>query len=319
MAVLVTGGCGLAGSFAVRHGVEQGQKVVVYDLATKTELLQDVLDKVTLVRGDVLNLAEISHAVNSHAIDRILHAASFLTPGSYERPYAAVQTSVMGTLNVLECARLYGIKRVVYVSTAKVIGSGPTYGESVQSGQIPLDPDPYTSAKIACELLCNDYRRLYQMDVVIVRFEQVFGPGYAFAGASGKAFQNLVESCLREGQAPSTVQYAPHSRRVISMLYAADAGRAAMLATLAEGLRDYVFNIRAKETLTLWEAADLLKELIPGANVQVARGPEKGGPQQIEQRAKDQLGFVPEYTARRGFKEYIAFLKTGRYERLSEP
>lgn len=163
--------------------------------------------------------------------------------------------------------------------------------------------------------MCNNYRRMYELDIVIVRFEQVFGPGYAFSGASGKAFQSLVESCLKEEQSPSTVQYGPHSRPVISMLYAADAGRAAMLATLAEGLRDYVFNIRAKEALTLWEAADLLKELIPGANVEVTRGAEKGGPQQIDQRAKEQLGFVPEYSARRGFQEYVAFLKTGRYEK----
>lgn len=313
MAVLITGGCGLAGSFAVRYAVEQRQKVVVYDLALKTELLDDILDKITLIRGDVLQASELARAVQDHDIDRILHAASFLTPASYERPQAAVQTSVMGTLNVLECARLFGLKRVVYVSTAKAIRNGPIYGNSVESGKIALEPDPYTSAKIACELFCNDYRRMYQIDVVIVRFEQVFGPGYSFAGASGRAFKELVEQSLKREPVELNLQHASHSRAVISMLYAADAGRAAMLATLAEGLKDYVFNIRAKEALTLWEAADLLKELVPEANVRVSRGPEKGGPQEIDLRVKEQIGYVPEYTARRGFEEYLAFLKTGRY------
>jgi len=51
VAVLVTGGCGLSGSFAVRHAAELGIPVVAYDIAQKTELLQDVLDRVQLVKG----------------------------------------------------------------------------------------------------------------------------------------------------------------------------------------------------------------------------------------------------------------------------
>ena len=89
-----------------------------------------------------------------------------------------------------------------------------------------------------------------------------------------------------------------------------------MLATLTEGLRDYVFNIRAKEAMTLWEVAVLLKELIPAADIRVPRGEEKGGPQEVDRRAQEQLGYVPEYSARRGFQEYISFLKSGRYEKV---
>jgi UDP-glucose 4-epimerase len=88
MAVLVTGGCGLAGSFAVRHAVDQGEKVVSYDIALKTELLEDILDRVVLVKEDILDAPDLMRAVKEHRIDRILHTAIFPTPGAYDRPYA---------------------------------------------------------------------------------------------------------------------------------------------------------------------------------------------------------------------------------------
>jgi nucleoside-diphosphate-sugar epimerase len=315
MAVLVTGGCGLAGSFAVRHAVDQGEKVVSYDIALKTELLQDILDRVVLVKGDILDAPDLMRTVKEHRIDRILHTASFLTPGAYERPYAAVQTSVMGTLNVLECGRLFGLKRVVYISTGKTMFTAAAYGKSASTGELACDADPYTTGKVACELLCNDYRRMYDLDILIVRFGgQVFGPGYAFAGAAGQAFKDLVEKPLRGEQVKMGLAYAANSARVMPLLYAVDAGRGAMMATLADRTRDYVFNINGQESMTLWEVAGLLNELIPGADIQVPRGPEKGGPETLDPRAKEQFGYVPEYSVRRGFREYIAFLKTGRWQ-----
>lgn len=317
MAVLVTGGCGLAGSFAVRYALDQGEKVVAYDIALKTELLQDVLDRVVLVKGDVLDAPDLMRAVKEHNIDRILHTASFLTPGAYERPYAAVQTSVMGTLNVLECGRLFGLKRVVYISTGKTMFTAAAYGRCAATGKLAFDADPYTTGKVACELLCNDYKKLYNLDVLIVRFGgQVFGPGYAFAGAAGQAFKDLVEKPLRGEPVRLDLAYAPNSARVMPLLYAVDAGRGAMMATLADGLHDYVFNINGQESMTLWEVARVLNELIPDADIRVGRGSEKGGPEAPDPLAKEQFGYVPEYSVRRGFREYIAFLKTGQWQRV---
>ncbi len=69
MNILVTGGCGLAGSFAVRHAVEQGHRVVAFDIAIKTDLLTDVLDRVDLVRGDLTSAPDIMRAVEAHSVE----------------------------------------------------------------------------------------------------------------------------------------------------------------------------------------------------------------------------------------------------------
>ena len=59
MTVMVTGGCGLGGSFAVRYALEQGEEVVAFDIAIKTELLNDVKDQVRFVKGDISNASEV--------------------------------------------------------------------------------------------------------------------------------------------------------------------------------------------------------------------------------------------------------------------
>ena len=89
-----------------------------------------------------------------------------------------------------------------------------------------------------------------------------------------------------------------------------------MLATLSDKLEDGVFRISPKEQLTMYEIAQRLKKLIPGAQIDVSEPPEKGGPVEPDSRAKEQFGYVPEYDVERGFREYIAFLKTGNYKQL---
>src|SRR3954447_24823382 len=127
MRVLVTGGCGLVGAFAVRRLLALGPEPVAYDVASNFELLADVRGRVPFVRGDVLNLPELLAAVREHGVRRILHTASFLTPGAYDRPYAAVQTNIMGAMNVYEAVRALGLERGVFCSTGKVRNDAPTY------------------------------------------------------------------------------------------------------------------------------------------------------------------------------------------------
>lgn len=314
MTILVTGGCGLVGSFAVREALAKGEKVVAFDLVLKQDLLQDVAGDVVFFQGNVLHATDFYRAVREHDVTRILHTASFLTPGAYARPYAAAETTIMGTLNALECGRALGLERVAFVSTGKTAWSGAAFGKSLGTGELAIDPDPYTSAKIGAELLCNDYRKLYGMDVLILRLSgQVFGPGFAFAGAIGQGLQPLIELPLKGETVRLDAPILPFSAPVMPMLYAADAGRGSMLATRAGKLKHYVFDITPISNCTLWELAEIIKELIPGADIRVPRGEFKGGLAQIDTNARDEFGYQPQYDARRGLREYIEFLRTGTY------
>lgn len=319
MTILVTGGCGLVGSFAVREAVARGVPVAAFDMALKTELLADIRDKVTLVQGNVLHAPDLYRAVRELDVTRILHTASFLTPGAYARPYANAELTIMGTLNVLECARAMGLKRVSYVSTGKTGWTGAAFSKTLNTGKFDIQADPYASAKVGAELLANDYRQLYDLDVRILRLGgQVYGPGYAFAGAVGQGLQPFIEKPLRGEPVRYDNPLLAYSAPIIPMLYGADAGRGCMTATLAADLPHVVYDINAPVASTLYQVVQAIKTLIPGADIEVPEapteaGPFKAGPIAPDPRAQADFGYLPEYDLLRGLREYIAFVKTGSY------
>lgn len=319
MTILVTGGCGLVGSFAVREALARGAAVAAFDLALKTELLADVRDKVTLVQGNVLHAPDLFRAARELKVTRILHTASFLTPGAYARPYANAELTIMGTLNVLECARAMGIERVSYVSTGKTGWTGAAFSKTLDSGRFDIAADPYASAKVGAELLANDYRQLYDLDVRILRLGgQVYGPGYAFAGAIGQGLQPFIEKPLNGEPVRYDQPVLAHSAPIIPMLYGADAGRGCMAATLAGDLPHVVYDINAPIASTLYQVVEVIKTLIPGADIDVPpapteAGPFRAGPITPDPRAQADFGYLPEYDLERGLREYIAFLRSGRY------
>ena len=127
MPILVIG-AGLIGSQVARILVERGDKPVLMDPGAQVQAIGQIVDlaKVTLIAGDVLRPLSIIDALRTHAIDKIVHTAAnpLLTLGAQKDPYAAINLNIMGTVNVLEAARVTGVRRVV-VSSSSVHGDRP--------------------------------------------------------------------------------------------------------------------------------------------------------------------------------------------------
>jgi nucleoside-diphosphate-sugar epimerase len=117
-------GSGLVGSQVARILVERGEKPVLMDHAAQNRAINEIVDlaKVTLIPGDVLRPLSVVDALRSHDISKIVHTAAnpLLTVGAQKEPYSAINLNIMGTVNVLEAARVAGIKRVV-VSSSSVL------------------------------------------------------------------------------------------------------------------------------------------------------------------------------------------------------
>src|SRR5581483_8231960 len=110
--ILVTGGAGFIGSHIVETAVRDGHSVrVLDDLSTgKLDNLAGLLDRIEFIKGDVRNPRTVREA--AAGVDAISHqAARISVPGSFADPTGYEQTNVEGTLNVLEAARLGGVKR----------------------------------------------------------------------------------------------------------------------------------------------------------------------------------------------------------------
>lgn len=191
MRVLVTGGAGFIGSALVRYLVlEKGYEVLTVDKLTyagNLSSLDAVKDRPNhhFVRLDIVDYDALWSATSSFKPNRIMHlAAESHVDRSITGPGEFVQTNVIGTFNVLECARRYfaGLSsaesdqfRVLHVSTDEVFGSLGRTGLFNES--TPYDPSsPYSASKAAGDHLAKAWARTYQLPVVISNCSNNYGP-----------------------------------------------------------------------------------------------------------------------------------------------
>lgn len=179
--VLVTGGAGFIGSNYVHYLLERhpAYEVVVVDKLTYAGNLANLADlagdpRYSFVHADIADEAAIdgamagcdavvNFAADSH-VDRSLH-----DPGGF------IRTDVFGVFVLLEAARKHGVKRFLQISTDEVYGHFPEGGESREGDRL-RPRNPYSAAKAGGEMLVNAYVETYELDCVITRGSNTFGP-----------------------------------------------------------------------------------------------------------------------------------------------
>src|SRR3979411_817591 len=127
MKVLITGGMGVIGAEASRRFVNEGHRPIIFARHRDEWLVRDILDKGDGELGDILAMPRLLAFIKRHKVTHIVHAAAFVGAVSQANPALSVQVNVMGMVNVLEAARLFDVKRVVYTSAKGVYG--PVLGE----------------------------------------------------------------------------------------------------------------------------------------------------------------------------------------------
>ena len=176
---VVTGGAGFIGSNLVERLLERGDQVVVIDnesANTHDEVYWN--PNAMNVKGDVTDFSLLKNAcINADCIYHL--AADISIQYSIENPTESYKSNVVGTLNVLEVARVLGIKKVVFSSTAAIYGS--TSEPCVETDR-PDPLNPYSVSKLAGENLMKMYNDLYGIETVSLRYFNVYGPRQAHKG-----------------------------------------------------------------------------------------------------------------------------------------
>ena len=150
MSVMVTGGTGFIGARIVRELVQRGEDVVCFDLAPPRANLQQLLDKISVYRGDVTQIPHLLEAVNRYGVTKIVHMAALLPPDTEDRPHFGMLVNIQGTNNVFEVARWTGVERVVYASSIAVYGVQETFGERpINEDDTPSPVNVYGMTKAA--------------------------------------------------------------------------------------------------------------------------------------------------------------------------
>ena len=182
MEILVTGGAGFIGSHLVEALLGAGHGVAVldnfndfYDPRLKEGNLQAVRGQVELFRADLRDAEAVARAVGRERFDTVIHlAARAGVRPSIRDPRLYVDTNVIGTLNLLEAARMGGVGRFVFASSSSIYGlCEPPFREDAP---LPGTISPYAATKLAGEQLCSNYAHLHRLRTVCLRFFTVYGP-----------------------------------------------------------------------------------------------------------------------------------------------
>ena len=173
--VLVTGGGGFIGSNLVSRLIQKGHRVAIIDNLSSGKK-ENIHPKATFYKADVRDksIRKIFEKENPRAVFHL--AAHPLIGQAYKNPFNAIETNIMGTVNILEICRERGnLENIVVVSSDKAYGKSKKlpYQE-----HFPLRGDhPYDVSKAAADLIAQTYFRTYNMPVAITRFSNTFGPG----------------------------------------------------------------------------------------------------------------------------------------------
>jgi len=172
MKLLVTGGAGYIGSHVVRHLLEAGHDVVVYDnLSTG---YRDAVGRAELVEADLADQDRLRAVFDAHRFDGVLHfAAHIVVPESVADPIKYYRNNTRNTLNLLEVCAEAGTRFFVFSSTAAVYGI-PDVASVAEDA--PLDPiNPYGASKMMSERMLMDLGAASDLRYVSLRYFNVAG------------------------------------------------------------------------------------------------------------------------------------------------
>lgn len=265
MDVLVTGGTGFIGAEVVRILLSKGvTRPVVLDINPSTKLLDDVADRVELVRGDLGNFSHVLNVVKTFKPQVVYHIGGMLSVPSDADPAASFRANAMGTFHVLEAARLFDVRQVLFSSTIA------TYGIDVRE---PVVNDYtlqrpqlfYGCTKVFSELLGQFYKRKHGLDFRGVRYPSIVGPGVKTPGiVQYNAW--VIEECAK-GR-PYVMYVKPETR--CPVMYFKDSARAIVMLGEAPVEKIKMVNyIVAGPTpaASAQELVDLVKAKVPGARI----------------------------------------------------
>jgi len=301
---LVTGANGFIGSQVVQSLVGKGSKVVVYHSNPISTRLASVADKVKFVNGDLMEWETLFGAIKNYGVETIVHLAYYRDVVEQEkRPLKATRINCLGFNNVLEVARLSGVKRVVWSSSIAVYGPPELYTEPV-SEDAPAQPTTlYGACKVYNEYLANHYTREFGLETIGLRPAIVYGQGRWYSGRANFARDLFVNAIT--GQ-PTIVEGAD---RRIHWIHVSDVAQAFVKACFVNRVKHNIFNLQG-DVASIRQAAGMVRELVPTAKIELRGGGKESWPNQLDwSRAREELGYQPEFGLKRGISEYLEILR----------
>ena len=311
--ILITGGAGFIGSNLTDYFLENNNKVTVLDslITGKEENIQHHYnnDSFTFIKGDIRDLETCNKALKD--VDYVFHQAALgSVPRSINDPITTNEINITGFLNMLTASRDAKVKRFIYAA------SSSTYGDSKKlpkvEDEIGKPLSPYAITKYVNELYANVFANLYGLEVIGLRYFNVFGKRQDPNGAYAAAIPLFVKQLIN-GEQPVINGDGSITR---DFTYIKNVVQINELAALTENkdATNQVYNVAYGENINLNTLLEILKENLSKYNteinkIEVIHGENRIGDIQDSlaniDKARTLLGYNPKYSVKQGLEEAI--------------
>jgi UDP-glucose 4-epimerase len=293
--VLVTGGSGFIGSHVVDRLLDDGHEARVFDVLDSA----DRRERCETVVGDLLDAASIRAAAED--CDTIIHLAAAADVGLVAKdPSGAEELNARGTLNVLEAARATGA-RVIYASTIWVY-SDVVASEVDEDTPLALPSHLYTATKLAGEMYCHSYAKLYEVESTILRFGIPYGPR-----ARPAAVLPIFVNKALAGEALTIAGDGKQTRRFVYVEDLADG----VVKALAPEAAGRIYNLVGEEDTTVSGIAEAVRDAVGDVEITYTEGRagDFAGAKVCGERAARELGWRAQTPYAEGVRRYVAWHK----------
>ena len=299
--ILITGGAGFIGYYITKQLVEKGYNVRLFDNLyrgdkSKFESLIEQ-NKVEFIEGDIRYLSRLLEACDD--IDCIFHEAADCINKSLQNHIESFNINVIGTANVFEAARIKGIKRVIFASSASVYGNPEILPMSEEG---PLNPiTPYCIGKLTTEYIAKFYSHFHNINYIGFRYFNVYGPRQN----TDAFYTNVVILFLKRIMNGDSPVIDGDGKQSMDFIHVKDIARANVLV-LEKKIKNEIFNLGTNKSTTVAQLAQILIRASGKTNIKPIFTGKKS---LVEERradyskAKRLLGWEPEISVENGMKE----------------
>jgi len=300
MKVLVTGGCGFIGSNLVHRLLKDGNDVVVLDdlfLGDRANIPEDV----KFVEGSVTDFELLKKLTSD--VDVVFHmAARSSAPICDNDPVDATDVNVKGFVNVLECAKINNISRIVYASTSSLYS---VFSPPHREDMVVIPRTVYEGSMYCREVYSKVYWQNFDVESVGMRFFSVYGPRENHKGR----YANIITQFLWKMKKGEEIIVYGDGNQTRDFIFVDDVVEALILASKAKNVAGEVFNVGRGEEHTFNEVISLLEEHTGlKANVKYVRNPIKNYVARTladTRKSEKFLGFKAKISLEEGIKKII--------------
>ena len=309
---LVTGGAGFIGSHLVERLLRDGGAVRVLDnfsTGAESNLAFEAAHRGRLetIRGDIRDLSVVERA--AAGTDVIYHQAAMRSvPRSVADPLGANDNNVTGTLHVFEAARRLRVRRVVYASSSSVYGDRPDLPK--REDQEPAPISPYAVSKLAGEAYARAWSRLYGVEMVGLRYFNVFGPRQD----PKSEYAAVIPRFILWGLAGQPLEVHGDGHQSRDFTYIDNVVEANVLAAQAPDVAGEVFNVGCGDRVSLLAIIEKLERIL-GTTLARRHTPPRAGdvPHTLADvtKSKRLLGYDALVDFDEGLRRTVEFFRGG--------